>query len=66
MARHDRSYRMYADFALRAGDLDEAYSQAEKAFDIARLDGPMTPWVAAALYYLGNIRYCQGKGAEAM
>ena len=57
---------MYADFALRAGNLDEAFSHAEKAFKIARTEGAMTPWVAAALYYLGNIRYCQGKGAEAM
>lgn len=58
---------MYSDFALRAKRFDEAFEHASRALEIAKQEGTSaTPWVSAALYYLGSTRYHQGRGAEAM
>lgn len=57
---------MYADLALRQGQLDEAYDHAVKAANFAKASGSMTPWVSSALYYMGHIRLCQKKSGEAM
>ncbi len=59
------SYRMYADFDIREGKLESAYENATKALDIAMQSGSTTPWVAAALYYKGDVRLRQGKTKDA-
>jgi len=45
---------MYAYFDIQDGALETAFDHAKRALDIARLAGATTPWVAAALYYLGR------------
>ena len=71
-----RSYRMYADFGIRdvASDADpvtrnkkyaEAFQWAEKSHMIAKRASTASPWVSAALFYMGRIRVLQGKLIEA-
>ncbi|KAI1424999.1 hypothetical protein F5Y12DRAFT_796286 [Xylaria sp. FL1777] len=60
-----RTYRMYAEFKSRNGNWDTAYNHAKNALKIAEMAGS-TPWVAAALYYMGNIRLKQKVPAEAI
>ena len=57
---------MYADFAIREGNLPLAYENAHNALEIASAAGPTSPWVSAALYYLGDVRIRQGGLKEAM
>ena len=57
---------MYADFAMQAHKYEEAYEHAVRSHDLAKLSGAMTAWVASSLYYMGNIRLCQGKASEAV
>ncbi|KAJ8130114.1 hypothetical protein O1611_g3512 [Lasiodiplodia mahajangana] len=60
------AYRMYADFECRVGNWGVAYTHAKKAHDIAEMAGATTPWVAAALYYMGSIKIKQQLPLEAM
>ncbi|KAI1453884.1 hypothetical protein F4805DRAFT_461272 [Annulohypoxylon moriforme] len=60
------SYRINADVAMRRGDYDKALKDTEEALRIARLTGSTTPWVAAALYYLGDIKIKQNDPKQAI
>ncbi|KAL2833836.1 hypothetical protein BDW59DRAFT_156634 [Aspergillus cavernicola] len=60
------SHRMYADFAIREQRYAEAYGHALRSLAIAKLGDSATPWVAAALFYLGDISLKQGNPAEAI
>lgn len=75
-AKTNRSYRMYADFAIRDAisshdattrfkKLSEAFNWAEQAHIIAKAASKTSPWVAAALYYMGRIRVLQDNFPEA-
>jgi hypothetical protein len=71
-----RFFRMYADFAIREaadnanpGSRDlkyaEAFQWAEKSHMIAKMASSTSPWVSAALFYMGRIRVLQCKWIEA-
>lgn len=57
---------MFSDFAIQGAKYDEAYDFAEQALIIAKKASSTSPWVSAALYYLGNIRILQERAVEAM
>ncbi|KAI1317386.1 hypothetical protein F5Y16DRAFT_419650 [Xylariaceae sp. FL0255] len=63
---NSRSFRVLADLAIQEGDLDTAFQYAEEALRIARLADTTSPWAAAALYYMGDIKIRQGHTAMAM
>ncbi|KAI0098027.1 P-loop containing nucleoside triphosphate hydrolase protein [Nemania sp. FL0031] len=60
------SHRLYSDIALHESAHERAYEHATKAYAIAKLAGATTPWVAAALYYMGDIRLRQNRPQEAI
>ncbi|KAI1271208.1 hypothetical protein F5Y07DRAFT_404632 [Xylaria sp. FL0933] len=60
------SHRLYADIALHESAHERAYQHAAKSHAIAKLAGATTPWVAAALYYMGDIRLKQNRPREAI
>lgn len=57
---------MYPDFARRERRYDDSFKNASRSLQIATLAGPTTPWVAATLFYMGDIKLWQGKAYDAM